>query len=54
MKKIIYGIIFCLCLVGCQNKIVCDKEHFKIIVASDLHYMLKEYYQDCDWFEESM
>ena len=54
MKKIIYGIIFCLCLVGCQNKIVCDKEHFKIIVASDLHYFLKDYYQDCDWFEEAM
>ena len=54
MKKIIYGIIFCLCLVGCQNKIVCDKEHFKIIVASELHYFLKDYYQDCECFEESM
>ena len=54
MKKIIYAIICCLCLIGCQKKIVCDKDNLKIIVASDLHYFLKDYYQDCDWFEESM
>lgn len=54
MKKIIYGIICCLCLMGCQKKTVCDKDNLKIIVASDLHYFLKDYYQDCDWFEESM
>ena len=40
--------------MGCQKKTVCDKDNLKIIVASDLHYFLKDYYQDCDWFEESM
>ncbi len=54
MKKIIYFIVCCLCLIGCQKKIVCNQSELKIIVASDLHYFLKDYYQDCEWFEESM
>lgn len=40
--------------MGCQSKILTEKTSLKIIVASDLHYFLKDYYQDCEWFEESM
>lgn len=54
MKKRIYLIICCLCLIGCQSQVVSQHDHLKIIVASDLHYFLKDYYQDCEWFEESM
>ena len=45
---------FCLCLMGCQSKTLSEKEDLKIIVASDIHYFLKDYYQDCEWFEDSM
>lgn len=54
MKKIIYCLIFCLCLMGCQSKTLSEKEDLKIIVASDIHYFLKDYYQDCEWFADSM
>lgn len=54
MKKI----ILCLCMLiglwGCQSKIVTKDENVKVVVASDLHYFFKDYYKDCEWFEESM
>lgn len=54
MKKIICLLVCCLCLMGCQSKVLSEKTSLKMIVASDLHYFLKDYYQDCEWFEESM
>ncbi len=41
-------------LVGCQGKSLVEKENLKIVVTSDIHYFLKDYYKDCEWFEESM
>ena len=40
--------------MGCQSKTLSEKEDLKFIVASDIHYFLKDYYQDCEWFEDSM
>ena len=40
--------------MGCQSKTLSEKEDLKIIVASDIHYFLMDYYQDCEWFEDSM
>lgn len=54
MKKVLW-IIICIFLVGCQKKApLSDKENFKIVVASDLHYFAKENYEECEWFEEYM
>ena len=41
-------------LMGCVQKQLVQKKNVKLIVASDIHYFLKDYYQDCEWFEESM
>lgn len=54
MKKILSCLLAVLLLVGCQYKPLKQKNQLKIIVASDLHYFLKDYYQDCEWFEEEM
>jgi 3',5'-cyclic AMP phosphodiesterase CpdA len=54
MNKIIVCIALVLMLVGCQKQNLYDKDELNIVVASDLHYFAKEYYQDCEWFEESM
>lgn len=54
MKKIIYFILICLFLSGCTSQPLSKNDKLKLIVASDLHYFLKDYYQDCEWFEESM
>lgn len=54
MKKILCLLVVIL-LIGCAHeKILSEKKSLKIAVASDLHYFAKEYYQDCEWFEESM
>lgn len=53
MKKIIGIMMLCLMLFGCDASLTND-ENIKIIVASDLHYFLREYYKDCDWFEENL
>ena len=50
MKKLL--IIFILVLCGCQSKVVTEDEKIKIIVATDMHYYLKEYYEECDWYED--
>lgn len=55
MKKgrlIIIFIVLLLC--GCVQKPITNQQSLKLIVASDIHYFLKDYYQDCEWFEESM
>lgn len=54
MKKIIYGLMIAVLLMGCVQKQLVQKKNVKLIVASDIHYFLKDYYQDCEWFEESM
>lgn len=53
MKKYIILCVMLL-LVGCQKEPLTHKETVKMIVASDIHYFLKDYYQDCEWFEEMM
>lgn len=53
MKKIILLLVlFMLC--GCTSKPLTSDESLKIIVASDIHYFLKDYYQECEWFEDNM
>lgn len=54
MKKILIILSFVFILCSCQKQPLVEKEKLKIVVASDLHYFLKDYYQDCDWFEESI
>lgn len=54
MKKLIILFVMCFMLVGCQDNVMSEDENLKIVVASDLHYFLKDYYKDCEWFEESM
>lgn len=54
MKRIIYLILISLFLSGCVSQTISKNDKLKFIVASDIHYFLKEYYQDCEWFEESM
>lgn len=54
MKKLLCLLVVAM-LIGCTHeKVLSDKKNLKIAVASDLHYFAKEYYQDCEWFEESM
>lgn len=53
MKKIFLFLLCFLFLIACQPQ-VSQQDHMKIVVASDIHYFLKDYYQDCEWFEESM
>lgn len=54
MKKYIWLLFMVIYLVGCQAKPIFSQNHLKIIVTSDIHYFLKDYYKDCEWFEESM
>lgn len=54
MKKIGYMFLVSFCLFGCTVQPLTKHESLKIIVASDLHYFAKDYYKDCEWFEESM
>lgn len=54
MKKGIYLLIICLFLSACHSMKLTSSAELKIVVASDLHYFLKDYYKDCEWFEESM
>lgn len=54
MKKGTVIILIVLLLCGCVQKPITDQKSLKLIVASDIHYFLKDYYQDCEWFEESM
>ena len=54
MKKIIYLLVFVLFLFGCQSKHILDSDELKIVIASDIHYFLKEYYEECDWFEDNI
>lgn len=41
-------------LCGCVQKTITKNDQVKMIVASDIHYFLKDYYQECSWFEESL
>lgn len=55
MKKIIF--IMCVLMsFGCTAKepVFNGKENIKIAVATDLHYLAKEYYEECDWFDEQL
>lgn len=54
MKKIIYMLFIMMILVGCHVHPMSEKNDLKIVVASDIHYFLRDYYKDCEWFEESM
>lgn len=54
MKKYILLLVLSLLLVGCVKEPLTTKEKLKMIVASDIHYFLKDYYKDCDWFEDMM
>lgn len=54
MKKIVYLLVFALLITACHFEPLNNKSELKIVVASDIHYFLKEYYKDCDWFEESV
>lgn len=54
MKKIMSLMLCGLLLCGCVQKPLVSHQNLKLIVASDIHYFLKEYYQDCEWFEDSM
>lgn len=54
MRKWVLGILSLLFLCGCTSQPLSQKDDLKIVVASDIHYFLKDYYQECEWFEESM
>ena len=54
MKKIFYLLIISLLITACHYKPLKDKDELKIVITSDIHYFLKEYYKDCEWFEESI
>jgi len=55
MMKKFFGLWISICLLsGCSSSSITKNEQLKIVVASDLHYFLKDYYQDCEWFEESI
>ena len=54
MRKILFVVIVLVMLLGCVQKPLVDNENIKIVVASDIHYFLKDYYKDCEWFEESL
>lgn len=54
MKKVICLLSILTMVCGCQIHPLVDKENLKIVIASDIHYFLKDYYKDCEWFEEEM
>lgn len=54
MKKMIHYLLVAFLLTGCLYKPLNEKDELKIIIASDLHYFSKEYYQNCEWFEDEM
>lgn len=54
MKKIIILLVFCFLITGCHSLQLTSSHQLRIVVASDLHYFLKDYYEDCEWFEKSM
>lgn len=54
MKKIINLLCLCLLMMSCQKQPLVDKETLKIVITSDIHYFLKDYYKDCKWFEENI
>lgn len=53
MQKILIMLVMSLLLCACHSSLS-QKEDLKIVVASDIHYFLSDYYQDCEWFEEDM
>jgi len=55
LKKIL-SIVLCVLLAGCANKMpkTVDKDTIKIVVATDMHYLCPEYYQDCPWFNTAL
>ena len=55
MKKGILCLIIMSLLTGCTKEpLFNDKSDIKIAVATDLHYFTKEYYEQCEWFEDEM
>ena len=44
MKKIFYLLIISLLITACHYKPLKDKDELKIVITSDIHYFLKEYY----------
>lgn len=54
MKKLTYILMSAILLCGCVHKTITKNNKVKMIVASDIHYFLKDYYQECSWFEESL
>ena len=54
MKKIIFALLFLLLVTGCKEKIISEKQDIKVLVASDIHYFFKDYYKDCEWFEDNI
>ena len=53
MKRIIYLLLVLVLLVGCHQPLK-KQDSLKIVITSDIHYFLKDYYKECEWFEESM
>lgn len=53
-KVILIGLCFILC--SCSKKVDFDtgKENLDIVVVTDLHYLAKEYYEECSYFHEAM
>lgn len=47
-------IVSLMLLCACVQKPLVAHQELKLVIASDIHYFLKEYYQECEWFEESM
>lgn len=54
MKKVIFALLFLFLLTGCKEKVISDHKELNIIVTSDIHYFFKDYYKDCEWFEDSI
>lgn len=48
MKKLAFCLLLCLCLVGCQKEpeILPRGSEIKMMVATDLHYLAKDYHDD--------
>ena len=53
MKRIIYLLLVLVLLVGCHQPLK-KQDSLKMVITSDIHYFLKDYYKECEWFEESM
>lgn len=47
-------IVTLMLLCACVQKPLVAHQELKLVIASDIHYFLKDYYQECEWFEESM